>query len=217
MDPIGGAEEKGQVMAHEYRQIVNPRTGQAMIFRRTAADTDGQLLQIECYHEPGGPPEPKHTHPHQESRFEVLSGLLRFRIGGNERTAGPGEVVTIPANASHSFWNDGDGVAHYLQEFRPALDSEHFFETLFGLAQAGKLDARGMPTVLALPVLVSAMGDAIRPVSPPWPLVRGVAWLLGPLARVRGYSSLQPQVPTAQPNPHHTGDRQAIRERLTAA
>jgi hypothetical protein len=124
--------------------------------------------------------------------------------------------VTIPPNAPHAFWNDGEEVAHYLQEFRPALRSERFFETLFGLARDGKINARGMPSVLALAVLVPAMGDVIRPTSPPWPLLRGVAWLLGPLARLRGYRSVQLNVPSSQPNPPYPSDRQAIRERLTA-
>jgi hypothetical protein len=129
-------------------------------------------------------------HPHQESRFEILAGRLSFRIDGDERTAGPGEIVIVPPKAPHSFWNGGDEVAHYLQEFRPALGSERFFTTLFGLAHDGKINARGMPTLLALAILVPAMGDAIRPISPPWPLLRFIAWLLAPLARLQGYGSM---------------------------
>lgn len=64
---------------------------------------------------------------------------------GQERHAGPGEVVTIPAGVPHYFWNGGDKEAHYMQEFRPALQSDRFFETLFGLARDGKLNAAGYP------------------------------------------------------------------------
>ena len=166
--------------------IVNPRTGQTMIFRQTAADTGGELLRIECLHEPGGGREPVHTHPAQTSRFEVLAGRLGFSVDGTESFAGPGEVVSIPPRVRHAFWVAGDERAHYVQEFRPALDSERFFRTLFALAEAGKLDDSGMPTTLALPRLVGSMGQAIRPVSPPWPLLRVLAWALSPLARVRG-------------------------------
>jgi hypothetical protein len=52
--------------------IVNPRTGQRMIFRQTAGDTGGALLQIETVN-PRGPAEPEHVHPHQESRAAVLT------------------------------------------------------------------------------------------------------------------------------------------------
>ena len=61
-------------------EIRNPRTGQSMIFRKTAGETNGELLQVECYHEPGGPKEPVHTHPFQKSRFEILSGRLAFDL-----------------------------------------------------------------------------------------------------------------------------------------
>jgi hypothetical protein len=187
-----------------------------MIFRRTARDTDGVLLQIECYHEPRGPREPEHIHPLQESRFEILAGRLRFHIAGSERAAGPGEVVTIPQNAPHSFWNDGEEVAHYMQEFRPALGSEGFFRTLFGLARAGKINTRGMPSPLALAVLVPAMGDAIRPTSPPWPLLRGLAWVLGPVAGLRGYRKLLRDVDESPSHPQHSDVRQTMRECLAA-
>lgn len=187
-----------------HHEIANPRTGQTMIFRQTAEDTDGQLLQIECHHEPHGPREPLHTHPVQESRFEILSGSLTFQVDGIERTAGPGEVVTIPPKVAHCFWNDGPEAAHYLQEFRPALRSEHFFRTLFRLAREGKLNDRGMPSTLALAVLVSAMGNTIRPLSPPWPVLRGLAWLLGPIARMRGYRFIDPETHSRQPGQEHT-------------
>ncbi|GIW12897.1 MAG: hypothetical protein KatS3mg062_0336 [Tepidiforma sp.] len=165
--------------------IVNPRTGQTMVFRQTAADTGGTLLQIECFHEPGGGREPVHTHPDQESRCEILEGRLGFLIDGRRVVAGPGEVVTVPAKVAHSFWVEGETRAHYIQEFRPALDSERFFRTLFALAAEGKLNEQGMPSPLALPRLVGAMGQAIRPVSPPWPILRIIAWVLAPAAWLR--------------------------------
>ena len=191
-------------MAHVDATIVNPRTGQTMIFRHTARATNGRLLQIECFSDPHGPTEPEHVHPLQESRCEMLSGALTFRIGGVERVVQAGEVVTIPAKVRHYFWNDGDEVAHYMQEFRPALRTELFFEILFGLARDGKLDDRGMPSPLQLAVLVPAFGEEIRPISPPWPLIRVVSWLLGPLARLRGYRSVYPQYSAASPGPAAT-------------
>jgi quercetin dioxygenase-like cupin family protein len=203
-------------MARVDRQIVNPRTGQTMIFRRTARDTDGRLLQIECYHKPAGTREPEHIHPRQESRSEVLGGRVGFRIAGKERIAGPGETVTIPANTPHSFWIEGDEVAHYLHEFRPALHSEQFFETLFGLAREGKINEDGMPAPLALAAMIPAFGEEIRPVSPPWPLLRVMAWLLGPLARLRGYGGKQTDDRPPGPHSHHPADRRTIREHLTA-
>ena len=103
-----------------------------------------------------------------------------------------GERIVIPANTPHHFWNEGDEVARAIQEFRPALQTEHFFETYFALAREGKLDEKGMPSLLQMAVLVPAFRDEMRPTSPPWPLLRGIAWLLGPIARARGYRGVYP-------------------------
>jgi hypothetical protein len=57
-------------MAKAGDEIVNPRTGQRMVFLKTG----GELVQIDTYNPPTGVPEPKHVHPFQESGAEVLSG-----------------------------------------------------------------------------------------------------------------------------------------------
>lgn len=174
-------------------RMVNPCTGQTMIFRQTSRDTNGELLQIETFNEPHGPAEGEHVHPLQESSCEVLSGRLTFRIDGEDRVLRAGDRVAIPAGMPHYFWNSGDEVAHSIQEFRPALRTQQFFETWFGLARDGKLGNAGMPSFLQLVVMVPAFKDEIRPTSPPWPLLRATAWLVGPIARLLGYRSEYPQ------------------------
>ena len=180
-------------------RMVNPRTGQTMILRQTAADTNGALLEIESYNEPDRLGEPEHIHPLQESSCDVLSGQLTFRIDGVERVLRAGDTVTIPAGVPHRFWNSGDQVAHHLGAFRPALRTQQFFETWFGLARDGKLNDKGMPSLLQLAVMVPAFGDEMRPTSPPWPLLRALSWLLGPIARLRGYRSIYPEYSDASP------------------
>lgn len=189
-------------MAGTRDTIENPRTGQQMIFRRTAADTGGTLLQIETINPPHGPAEPEHVHPAQESSAEVLAGVLHFRVRGEVRVVRAGEKIVIPSNTPHNFWNAGAENARAIQEFRPALRTEHFFETYFALARAGKLNERGMPSLLQLAVLLPAFGDEMRPTNPPWPILRGISWLLGPIARARGYQSVHiPEDKAAHPVP----------------
>ncbi len=147
------------------------------------------VLRIESWSPPHDATEPDHTHPEQVSRFEMYSGELAFMIAGKERRAGPGDTVTIPAGVSHRFWNPGGGEAHYLQVFEPALDSRRFFEVLFRLANEGKLDRRGMPLPLHLPVLVRTFHREIHPTSPPWLVTRLAAAALAPIAALRGYRS----------------------------
>jgi quercetin dioxygenase-like cupin family protein len=178
------------VVVHPEEEIHNPRTGQRMRFRQTGEDTDGVLLQIESVNPPTGVAEPEHVHPNQESRAEVISGTLRFVVEGEERRLGPGEGITIPAGVPHYFLNDGQEDAVSLQEFRPALRTADLFTTLFDLARHGKLDERGMPSLLTLARLGPGFADEIRATSPPWPVQRAAFALLAPIARLRGYAAV---------------------------
>jgi len=173
-------------MGHTEEEIHNPRTGQRMRFLETAADTDGALLRIESVNPPTAVAEPEHIHPVQESRAEVITGTL---VDGEERRLGPGEAITIPAGTPHYFANDGEEDAVSIQEFRPALGTADFFKTLFDLAECGKLDERGMPSLLTLALLGPAFANEIRATSPPWPVQRAAFALLAPIARLRGHTA----------------------------
>jgi quercetin dioxygenase-like cupin family protein len=173
-------------MAHAGDTISNPRTGQRMVFLQTGAETSGELLRIECFNPSTGLDEPEHCHPFQESRAEVISGTLRFRVNGEIHEVGPGGTHTIPAGAPHSFGNYGDQEAHWIAEFRPALRTDAFFEALFDLASRDQLDERGMPSLLQLSVSVPAFAQEIRVTRPPWLVQRVLFALLGPIARLRG-------------------------------
>ena len=178
-------------MARTNEEIVNPRTGQRMIFRQTAADTNGTLLQIETINPPG-PAEPEHIHPEQVSSAEVLAGALTFNVAGTVRRVPAGEKIVIPAGVPHYFWNDGEEDGRAIQELRPALRTEDFFTTWFALARDDKLNAKGMPPLLQMVALVQPYARVMRPTSPPWPVLRLTAWVLGPLARARGYRAIYP-------------------------
>lgn len=186
-------------MAKAGDEIVNPRTGQRMIFLKTGTETRGELVQIDTYNPPTGVPEPEHVHPFQESGAEVLSGSLRFRVGGQERLVRAGESITIPANTPHNFWNDGEEEAHAVQWFRPALKIDGFFEMFFGLAQDGKLNDKGLPSLLQLAVGVPYFGDEIRLTSPPWAVQRVIFAVLAPIGRLLGYRAQYPY-PRAKQN-----------------
>jgi quercetin dioxygenase-like cupin family protein len=174
-------------MARAGDEIVNPRTGQRMVFLETGEENDGELVRIDSYNPPTGVPEPEHVHPFQQSGAEVLSGSLRFRIRGEERSVKAGESITIPANTPHNFWNDAEDEAHHIQWFRPALKIDRFFEMLFGLAQDGKLNDKGLPSLLQLAVGVPYFGDEIRLTNPPWALQRALFGVLAPVGRMLGY------------------------------
>ena len=172
-------------MGDDIREIHNPRTGQTHEVRRGAS---GAGCAFESVNPPGVEREPVHTHPRQTSGAEVTAGSLVFEVDGRERRlSARANRSMIPPGVPHRFWNDGDEDAASVQFFAPALDSAAFFETLFALAATDQLDAKGMPKPLQLALLVPEFGEEIRPVTPPWPVLRVLSALLSPIARARGY------------------------------
>lgn len=170
-------------MPREGQEIINPRTGQRMRFVQMR---DDELL-IESVNPPTDEREPEHVHPKQESGADVRSGYLIFEVDGEPRRVGPGESITIPPNTPHRFWNESDDQAQTVQVFRPALGIAAFFETYFELARRGQLKAEGDIPLLQVAAMVPMFRDEIRLTHPPWPIVRIMSALLGPIARLRGY------------------------------
>jgi quercetin dioxygenase-like cupin family protein len=132
-------------MAKSGDELVNPVTGLRTVFRKTAQETSGELLQVDWISEPGWTTGPDHVHPRQEERFEVLSGRLSLRADGIERVHGVGEVIVVPEGSAHAAWNAGDDEVHVLVDFRPALRTERAFETLAAWRAAGRPTGRGPP------------------------------------------------------------------------
>lgn len=132
-------------MAKPGDELRHPTTGERLVWRQVARDTDGALLQADMFASPQASPAAAHVHPRQEERFEVLAGVIRVSIDGVETTLGPGDVAVVPPGTPHTWRNVDDVEAQMLVDFRPALRSEMFFETLFGLAADGKTDRKGLP------------------------------------------------------------------------
>ncbi len=169
--------------------VENPVTGERLVFRKTSADTGGELVVVECIVQPGGAVAAAHVHPHQEERFEVLRGEVGFRLGRNKSVAGPGSRIAVPAGTAHKFWNAGDEEAHFVCEIRPARGFEQLIETMFGLAADGKTNRKGMPNPLRLAVIARHHFDDLRlPVVPSW-MQRTALALGAPMGRLFGYDA----------------------------
>lgn len=65
--------------------------GMRIVFVRTAAETDGEVLEYEVIGRPRGFPAQRHVHPRQSERHEVLAGALRIALGRRERVLAPSE------------------------------------------------------------------------------------------------------------------------------
>jgi quercetin dioxygenase-like cupin family protein len=116
--------------------IENPAARMKLLLVQTAAETDGELLEMEATYEPGSVEPPEHFHPTQDERFEVLAGTMEARIGGESKLLKTGEEVFIPAGTPHAMWNGGSETARVAWETRPAMRTEEFFSAVARVAAA---------------------------------------------------------------------------------
>jgi quercetin dioxygenase-like cupin family protein len=161
--------------------LENPVTGERFTFTHTAATTNGELLAFELGLRPGGAVPMPHVHPIQTERFEVVEGLMRFRLGLRRRLAGPGDVVEVAPGVVHSFANAGDEEACVLVEVRPALAMEEMLAEVVAMAEAGLMNRRGLPRRLRDLADLARRYD--QEAHAPWLSVGVQRLLLAPLRR----------------------------------
>ena len=90
--------------------------------------TDGALTALDVVVPPGAGP-PLHVHGRETECLYVVSGVLRFKLGGEIRRAPAGSFVFVPSGVAHCFQNIGDEAARMLVTFAPS-GMEGFFEEL---------------------------------------------------------------------------------------
>src|SRR3954447_2506802 len=183
-------------MAYSGQTIENPVSGERITFRKTAADTAGELLEFDIELTPDGAVPGMHVHPAQEERFEITSGTVRFRKGLKTTVAEAGDVVVVEPGKVHKFANVGEQGAAMRVQVRPALQMERLFETAVALAEDGKVTAKGMPKPLDLALFVREFKDEVRgPGSPGWAqraALAPLAWVARRRGRGERYVTPEP-------------------------
>ena len=166
--------------------------GDRFVVREGSEETRGERLTGDLYIRPGGAVAGKHVHSSITERFEVVSGTVRFHVDGRDAVARPGEAVEVRPGVVHDWWNIGDDEAHVLIEIRPGARFELMIQNLFGLANDGKTDARGVPRLLPLALFSREFRREGEFIRPPRVLQHVLFAVLAPLARARGYKAIDP-------------------------
>jgi quercetin dioxygenase-like cupin family protein len=178
--------QSGDVLEH-------PITGEKLIYRKTARDTGGASFEMDVHGKPGAFVAAAHIHPHQSERFTVVSGTLTARIAGNEVHQVAGDELVIPAGTPHAWWNAGNDELHMILEFRPALRTETFFETFFGLAQDGKVSRKtGLPSLVRMAMVLRAFHNELVLAQPPRLVQSLVFGVLAGFGKLLGYTGEYP-------------------------
>ncbi|HEX2739964.1 MAG TPA: cupin domain-containing protein [Rubrobacter sp.] len=185
-------------MARAGQEIYNPVQNDWIVFRQTAQDTGGELMRGELIVSPGGG-NPLHVHPLQEEHFKALSGTLGVQMGEDHRSLEEGEEAVVPPGTPHRWWNAEDQAARVLVELRPALNTEIFFETLYGLARDGKTDENGVPNLLQQAVTLNGINKGeVYLARPPIPVQKASLAVLAPVGRMLGYKDHYPKYSGAE-------------------
>ena len=65
-----------------------------------------------------GPPQHKHL---VDQIYVIISGTITIQLGEQERTAGPGDTIFIPAGLPHHNWNDGASDELHIEVIAPGV------------------------------------------------------------------------------------------------
>lgn len=167
--------------------IVNPAVGQRIKFLQTARDTEGKLLEMEAVYSRSSKEPPQHYHPFQAEDFTIIKGQMTLRMDGEIRVLNAGDTLHIPANRSHSMWNNSDQESIMNWKVKPAMTTENLFETFAGLAADGKTDENGTPEFLQVVLIANKYGKVFRLSKPPYIIQKIVFAILTPFAYMAGY------------------------------
>jgi quercetin dioxygenase-like cupin family protein len=107
--------------------------GGDITFIVTGEQSNGALAALEAVNHPGEGP-PLHFHAREDETVYVLEGELRWKLGDELSTTGPGSFVFIPRGLAHTWQVIGEQPGRMLITFAPA-GMEGFFDKLSSLTE----------------------------------------------------------------------------------
>jgi uncharacterized protein YndB with AHSA1/START domain len=146
---------------------------------RTAAQTDGELLEFDVLGRPRGFLVEPHVHVGQAERYEVMARTLKIVENGREHLLGPGETMEIPGGTSHrQLPGDEADDGHVRIQVRPAGSTQAFLERVAAMCAAGEFNRFGFPRAVAGARLLSDFGDEGHAARPPLVVQKALAGLV---------------------------------------
>src|SRR5687768_6035390 len=127
------------------RVIYNPIFKDTVTFIRTAAETHGEISELEVtLGAEGG--NPRHFHSQMDETFIAMEGNLGVHLNGKDHILKPGETVTVKTGDTHRFFNPGKETIKFHLTFVPGhTGAENMLRIIYGLACYGKADKKGIP------------------------------------------------------------------------
>jgi uncharacterized protein YndB with AHSA1/START domain/quercetin dioxygenase-like cupin family protein len=153
-----------------------PQLGCSVKLIRTAAETNGELVEFDVLGRPRGFLVQPHIHVGQVEHYEVLSGTFKLVENGNEHLLGPGQTMQTAAGVAHRQMPGDDGTdGHVRVQVRPAGSTQAFLERIADMCAAGEFNRFGFPRPVAGARLVTDFGDEGHAAKPPLPVQKALA------------------------------------------
>lgn len=169
--------------------LINPQTGDTYEFLETGKDSGGQRVRVKMALTSKGELVPDHYHALQEERFEVVSGKLTVKLGGQTRVLTQGETITLPRNVPHNHYNADDEVLVYVQTITPALDFDYLLENIIGLTIDGKMP-NGKAGLVQELVTLRYLDSKSYLAAIPQGIQKVMMHIVGPIGRFFGYRAI---------------------------
>jgi quercetin dioxygenase-like cupin family protein len=101
------------------------------------SDTSGHAVVLTVDMPPGLHVD-AHVHDTEEQINIVLSGQVRFRVGGDETVLTAGGVLLMPRHIEHELWNDTDQFAQLIEIYTPPGMEQKFASAGAAATAAGR-------------------------------------------------------------------------------
>jgi quercetin dioxygenase-like cupin family protein len=160
------------------RTIYNPLFKDSCTFLKTSKETDGAYSELELELDVNGE-NPLHTHSTFNETFTAIEGNLGLTVGNKDIILRPGQSLTVKKGEPHRFFNPGDEVIRYAIVFQPGhTGMENMLRILYGLAEDGQSNNKGIPKSLTTIAVLQEMSDT---------KLRGILSLLTPVLKLLAF------------------------------
>jgi quercetin dioxygenase-like cupin family protein len=158
------------------RVIVNPVFKDTVTFIKTSAETNGQFTEAELTLMPGGR-NPLHYHLSYSETFTSIDGELGVGLAKRKKKIlKPGETYTVEPKNLHYFFNPNGSEIKFKIVLKPGHEGfENSLRILYGLAEEGLTNKKGIPKSLQHIAIITSMSDMNLP---------GFFTLISPLLKV---------------------------------
>ena len=141
------------------KTIINPVIKDQVTFTQTAEETGGRITSLLVKLMPGGG-TPMHYHKNFSETFAVVEGTLTLITKKGRFTLSSGQKFTVEKEVIHRFSNESNAPVIFTTVILPGSTGfENALRILYGLAEDGITNKKGLPKSLQTLAVISTMSD----------------------------------------------------------